>query len=1116
MSLVVATNVSSLTAQRALAYADSLQGEAMQRLSTGSKINSASDDAAGLAIAQRMTAQVNGLNMAVKNANDGIALTQSIEGALVEVSDMLQRLRELSVQSANDTNTGTDRRAIQEEVDLLIAEITRVSANTRFNDQLVLDGTFTDRQLQIGSLGGEAIGVSVASVNANALGAYKVTGDIIQAQLGAGAGILANRTEAADDFVLNGRGASKTIDVALKDSAKNVAEKVNALSGETGVSATAKTYGLLSSESDVDVTVSLKINGKSTGEFVISKGNVADAVAKVNLVSGSTGVTASATDENKVRFFAADGSDVLIENTSSDTSLRIQTLGHDGEAAIPQRYWNRATDMANATGGVYAIQSVPSAALITEIDGLTAGDSIAFTFNGKTLSFTAENTGDTAGSISGSGGGAAADATIASLVADIQRHADYASAGFTVSAGTGAIVFTSSTYGEIDTPVSYLTTGNTAVSGTQSTAGVPAPGSDYTDRGAANGAYTLVRRSDGQTYSFNLSASTDGDATAANIETALNAIEGVSGFTVKAKDDAIDTSMIITATTDFGDFDIYKGGDIELDSSRQTFSGIGGVLEWTNSRLTTNPGDYQLQNKTTGETFAFSIPDTDGSTDIDAAELQSALNDIEGVSGFTVHTKPGTAGDTKEAVEFDLGYSSGTDATRVAALGTAAVNGVQTFTIAEINGLLTDAATTVGDVITIAFGPTSDRESITMTVQSGGTATDGKIRMASGGGFTADATSILADLQAQAGHGVDFTSDGTTVTATDNEERGPLAAMTVTSDDAAMAATVSPTVDSTGVAGDTLTFDAGGQSVQLKVIDSALTPISGQVASNATVDDVKTALNTAYTGGLGAFTVTSDFKIKFEYTANGQQADSTGVTLSKAGVSVTTVVTDGNKDADSLVIYGNADFGDFDILSVAGVALSGTAGTTTTLQAGDINLLDVALTAGNTTTDSATVQGSIELSSSDLFTVTQRDEETTTNALTGASDQAPVNSRDATGSLGNDNYFTTRSAQLDSVAAIDLRTQSSASSALAILDGAIEKVSSMRSSLGAIENRLDHTVSNLMNISEQTESARSRIQDADFAAESAKLSKAQVLKQAGVGMLAQANASSQLVLQLLQ
>jgi flagellin len=143
MSLVVNTNVSSLTAQRALAYADSLQGEAMTRLSTGSKINSASDDAAGLAIASRMTAQVNGLNMAVKNANDGIALTQSIEGALGEVSDMLQRLRELAVQASNDTNIPiTDRAFIQEEVNLLVAEISRVSSNTRYNGQLVLDGSF--------------------------------------------------------------------------------------------------------------------------------------------------------------------------------------------------------------------------------------------------------------------------------------------------------------------------------------------------------------------------------------------------------------------------------------------------------------------------------------------------------------------------------------------------------------------------------------------------------------------------------------------------------------------------------------------------------------------------------------------------------------------------------------------------------------------------------------------------------------------------------------------------------------------------------------------------------------------------------------------------------------
>ena len=134
MSLVVNTNVASLTAQRALAESASALDKAMTRLSTGSRINSASDDAAGLAIVQRMTSQINGLNMAVKNANDGISLTQSIEGVLVEVVDTFQRLRELAVQSSNDTNSSTDRRYIEDEVALLKAEITRVSNNTRYND----------------------------------------------------------------------------------------------------------------------------------------------------------------------------------------------------------------------------------------------------------------------------------------------------------------------------------------------------------------------------------------------------------------------------------------------------------------------------------------------------------------------------------------------------------------------------------------------------------------------------------------------------------------------------------------------------------------------------------------------------------------------------------------------------------------------------------------------------------------------------------------------------------------------------------------------------------------------------------------------------------------------
>ena len=150
VSLVVNTNVSFQTAQRSLGESASMLDKATERLSSGIKINSVSDDAAGLAIVQRITAQINGLRMAIKNANDDISLTQSIEGALAEVSDMLQRLRELAVQAAKDTNTETDRAFLQAEVNLLIAEITRVFANTRHIGQKVLDGTFINRQLQEG------------------------------------------------------------------------------------------------------------------------------------------------------------------------------------------------------------------------------------------------------------------------------------------------------------------------------------------------------------------------------------------------------------------------------------------------------------------------------------------------------------------------------------------------------------------------------------------------------------------------------------------------------------------------------------------------------------------------------------------------------------------------------------------------------------------------------------------------------------------------------------------------------------------------------------------------------------------------------------------------------
>jgi flagellin len=169
MSLVINTNVASLNAQRSLAKSGAELSTAMERLSSGKKINSAADDAAGFAIAERMTAQVRGLNMATKNANDGLSMLATIENATNDVTDMLHRMRELAVQAANDTNSATDRGYLQTEVTALIAEIDRVASDTKYNGTAVLDGTFTSKKLQVGTEAAQSITFSVSDVDATAL-----------------------------------------------------------------------------------------------------------------------------------------------------------------------------------------------------------------------------------------------------------------------------------------------------------------------------------------------------------------------------------------------------------------------------------------------------------------------------------------------------------------------------------------------------------------------------------------------------------------------------------------------------------------------------------------------------------------------------------------------------------------------------------------------------------------------------------------------------------------------------------------------------------------------------------------------------------------------------------
>lgn len=316
MAQTINTNIASMTAQRNLNSSQSSLTTSLQRLSSGLRINSAKDDAAGLAISERFTSQIRGLSQAARNSNDGISLAQTAEGSLKEVSNNLQRIRELSVQSANATNSSSDRAALQVEVAQLVAEIDRVATQTTFNDTKLLDGTFSNQAFQVGANAGETISVaSISSARTSDLGAAyaaSVTGTAVTAALSAG------------DLLINGVDVGA---VATGD-AKDIAAKINTLSG-TNVTASADSLTVAgTSMTGAVLTGTLTINGVQTASVTTTGTEATDRAAittAINNISAATGVTAVDTnaDATGVQLVAADGRNI----THSFSTLTAAATG---------------------------------------------------------------------------------------------------------------------------------------------------------------------------------------------------------------------------------------------------------------------------------------------------------------------------------------------------------------------------------------------------------------------------------------------------------------------------------------------------------------------------------------------------------------------------------------------------------------------------------------------------------------------------------------------------------------------------------------------------------------------------------------------------------------------
>ncbi len=434
MASIINTNVMSLNAQRQLGKSQQTSNQAMERLSSGLRINSAKDDAAGLAISNGMVSQIKGINQAVRNSNDGVSMAQTAEGAMSEMTNILQRMRELSVQSANDTNSSSNRVAIQKEVDQLHSELDRIADTTAFNGIKLLDGSGGKTTLQVGANAGETLSFSINAVTTNDLGLNgnlnkgdlnggRVEGLVGQSSvlvngvaLGAGTAIAGNQALAnANAF------NDKTSETGVSAEAYNVVQGMHtdgggkALTGITeGIQITigdakAVTLGVTSSMSNLVSTINRDVAGVTAsldnqGGLVLTNNTGADIA-----ISGGEGsslkdsglTSAASTHKGYLALKSQDGGPISISDGTSvkatpDVGVKIKELGFtiaNGSGSFKTDSTGtvaggiKASDAIQINGVDFVVTSTEISSVVTSINALSGQTGVKATEVGSQIQF---------------------------------------------------------------------------------------------------------------------------------------------------------------------------------------------------------------------------------------------------------------------------------------------------------------------------------------------------------------------------------------------------------------------------------------------------------------------------------------------------------------------------------------------------------------------------------------------------------------------------------------------------------------------------------------------------------------------------------------------------------
>ena len=1145
MALVVNTNVGSLNAQRQLMNTTNEMQTAMERLSSGKRINGASDDAAGLAISERMTSQVRGLTMAVRNANDGISVTQTAEGALDEVTDMLQRMRELSVQASNATISDSDRSSLDSEVSQLLSEIDRVAETTRFNNMNILDGTF-NANIQIGDQTDQNMGIAISNMSTSAMG-----------------------------------------------------EAVTGL-GTEATAASYTTAGSSNSEDYLGRTLVVS-DGSNTANIVLSESSSSSAVAAA--VSGSVSVEDTGDATSRVissRAYESNSVDLTTDTDRvfgirvKDSSFRdiditdalIAQLGLSSEAELEDAT-NYYANQVNKTNFLGALQS----ALDNELTGDYAV-TVSVGQNGELEFFDVDGRSDTIALRAGAKNTAAgtfvssfvhSEVTTNATMTNILGQGGASAVSLDFASTDNLSVFKAVVNGGTETTVDFLDKLNDAsivhdrsqmfayelVNAIQAELDELFTGDDAVTVGFSDTAQALTFSVAGGDRTIVLSegAYLNSTGTATSSTFVNDVIDDDATTTIDNRADAVDLN---TAAVDLNDVsELFKydhyGINVRVNGGVKTDIDLAFYLQDALS----NPDDANVEELATALNNAFA----DHFTGDDAVTVSV---DDTGRLNFDV------AGGSQVLDIADVDFDNdGTFGTFGATFIDSGISGATAFTVNEnLSGVTRFGDVVFGDYMAAGSNANTANSKTILTTSLNRYEADAdnyESPAASGSRmqpFTVDdlnstRSSITAQTTATGGITIDGSDDALTIALDD------ASAVTVTLDQ-----------------GEYATMEAFAQSLQYEIDasgsfegDNALT-VAFESFTNGTSAD------TTADGAVSRLVISSAYGKKIEiggelstYTVNngfalfGGELDSTvddttlfnelGVspattnyqthnlidggidTTVSSGIVTLAVTQNGNTFSHdlSLTQSANTSFDSFvsDLQTKANTAFAGNGiSFTAANNGGAISLVMDQAGAADLSLSGTIIQNAFgsdlsgngydagisamadvvssvnsQLSAANVDVTASYDETAETWTLatsaTGSNASVSLSGSDTvqlgmTAGVAEGADGTATAAVLSSVS---ITSAEGASGALDSIDNALEYVNSQRASLGAIENRLTHTVNNLTNVIENTSAARSRIEDADYAVEAANLAKQQVMQQAGSAMLAQANAQAQIVLSLL-